>query len=109
MIYGIEEVIGDFKKQEVNDKYYDEPVEYGICWSSTQGLDSIMEDLKENQQIILFSNAFGIIKQLETYRGKDLTDDDLYKIGVLVNKLVKDNLDNVPVLDYILRECGEID
>lgn len=68
-----------------------------------------MEDLKENQQIILFSNAFGITKELETYMGKDLTDDDLYKIGVLINKLVKDNLDNVPVLDYILRECGEID
>lgn len=68
-----------------------------------------MEDLKENQQIILFSNAFGIVKELETYTDKDLTDDDLYKIGVLVNKLVKDNLDNVPVLDYILRECGEID
>lgn len=68
-----------------------------------------MEDLKENQQIILFSNAFGITKELETYTDKDLTDDDLYKIGVLINKLVKDNLDNVPVLDYILRECGEID
>lgn len=68
-----------------------------------------MEDLKENQQIILFSNAFGIIKKLETYKDKDLTDDDLYKIGVLINKLVNDNLNNVPVLDYILRECGEID
>ena len=68
-----------------------------------------MEDLKENQQIILFLNAFGIIKKLETYKDKDLTDDDLYKIGVLINKLVKNNLDNVPVLDYILRECGEID
>lgn len=106
--YGIEEVIGDFKKQKVNDEYYDEPIEYGIRWSSLQGLDSIMKSFEE-QQVILFDDTFKTIKELESYTGKDLTDDDLYKIGVLINVLVKDNLDNVPVLDYILRECGEID
>ena len=103
---GIEELIGDLRIQNINDK------DYGIRWSSLQGLNSIIEDLKDNEEIILFDNAQKIISELNKYynvfNNNELTDDDLYNIGVLVNKLCKTSF-NDNVVKYILECCDLLD
>lgn len=103
---GIEELIGDLRIQNINDK------DYGIRWSSLQGLNSIIEDLKDNEEIILFDNAQEIISELNKYynvfNNNELTDDDLYNIGVLVNKLCKTSFDD-NVVKYVLKCCDLLD
>ena len=103
---GIEELIGDLRIQNINDK------DYGIRWSSLQGLNSIIEDLKDNEEIILFDNAQKIISELNKYynvfNNNELTDDDLYNIGVLVNKLCKTSF-NDNVVKYVLECCDLLD
>ena len=103
---GIEELIGDLRIQNINDK------NYGIRWSSLQGLNSIIEDLKDNEEIILFDNAQKIISELNKYynvfNNNELTDDDLYNIGVLVNKLCKTSF-NDNVVKYVLECCDLLD
>lgn len=103
---GIEELIGDLRNQNINDK------DYGIRWSSLQGLNSIIEDLKDNEEIILFDNAQEIISELNKYynvfNNNELTDDDLYNIGVLVNKLCKTSF-NDNVVKYVLECCDLLD
>ena len=97
----IEEVVGDLYTQEINNHTY------GVKWKSLQGIDSIMKKIKEDEQAILFDNTFSIIKELEKMTSKDLTDDDLYNIGVLINKMFKTDYDNV--LKEILKQCDLID
>lgn len=104
---GIECVVGDLYIQNIEEEYGTSS--YGIKWSSLQGLDSILKDIKEDEQAILFDNALNIINDLETYYGRDLTDDDLYNIGVLVNKLFKTDFDGVGALEYVLRECDYLE
>lgn len=103
---GIEELIGNLKIQNINDK------DYGIRWSSSQRLQSIIEDLKDNEEIILFDNAQEIISELNKYynvfNNNELADDDLYNIGVLVNKLCKTSFDD-NIVKYILECCDLLD
>ena len=103
---GIEELIGDLRIQNINDK------DYGIRWSSLQRLKSIIEDLKENEEIILFDNAQEIVSELNKYynvfNNNELADDDLYNIGVLLNKLCETSFDD-NVVKYILKCCDLLD
>lgn len=96
---GIEEVVGDFHIQEIKDE------SFGIKYSSSQDLDSIMENLKEDKQAILFDNAIEVIEKLKKFKSKDLSNEDLNNIGILINKLFESEFDGVGVLEYILEEC----
>lgn len=109
---GVEYVIGDtYLDDTIEDK------EYGIRSNAYMDLKRIEEELeerKQNKEVVLFGNYRQIINDLEQYRNalgtKILTDDDIYNIGVLVNKLVNSKkFENKSVLEYILDECNLLD
>lgn len=109
---GVEYVLGDtYLDNTIEDR------EYGIRSNAYMDLERIEEELKErkqNKEVVLFGNYRQIINDLEQYRNalgtKILTDDDIYNIGVLVNKLVNSKkFENKSVLEYILDECNLLD
>ena len=104
--YGIEDIVGDMKIQEIQDD------RFGIVCQSIEGLDSIYEDLNENNEIVLFDNAKESIENIKKYcnvfNSKVLNDDDLYNIGISINKICKSNFDDTGVVGKILKNCDLI-
>lgn len=105
----IEEIVGDLYIQYLIDKD-EEDKQFGIKWSSFMDIESIIKDLREDEQLVLFDNAVSIIDELKKMKyspfeeTKDLTMEDMEKIADLINKLVNDDFKGDKVAQYILNE-----
>ena len=96
----IRDIIGDCGIVNVNDN------DYLVMFDSGWDLYSIIKDIQEDEKIIWFGNPIELLETIKKYayslsnEVNDLTMDDLYKIGVTVNEICKEQNVLNKIIDY---------
>lgn len=96
----IRDIIGDCGIVNVNDN------DYLVMFDSGWDLYSIIKDIRENEKIMWFGKPIELLETIRKYAYSysnelgDLTKNDLYEIGITINKICEEQNILSKIIDY---------